>query len=200
MICPENYPLSAGVLQPASPPGQQSPLIVVQAEVEPSGCRLFVVFSAAFHPPMVPGPNHIAACAAHFVISLAVRFVPALIFSNSLLAAAQVCASVRHFQKRPLVELCRLGLQRGQRVRANMLPGVRAAAQQSGFHAGCGIRRRRQRQKGCCAHHPVLSQVMHTQDRVCVRPRSLIAWRVCDERFRTDMLQQHTTKIRHAVS
>ncbi len=57
MICPENYPLSAGVLQPASPPGQQSPLIVVQAEVEPSGCRLFVVFAC----PKAPGPNHIAA-------------------------------------------------------------------------------------------------------------------------------------------
>jgi hypothetical protein len=66
MICPENYPLSAGMLQPASSPGQQSPLIVVQAEVEPSGCRVFVVFAAADHPPNVPRPTHVAAYAPRF--------------------------------------------------------------------------------------------------------------------------------------
>ncbi len=210
MICPENYPLSAGMLQPASSLGQQSPLIVVQAEVEPSGCRVFVVFAAAHHPPTAPRPTHVAAYAPRFtsllptrrlapplsfVISLAVRLVPALIFSNSLLAAAQVCAAVRHFQKRALVELCGLAIQRRQRLRARVLPGVGATGQQSRFLTRRGVRRRRQRQQECCAHHPVLSQVTPSHDTVCVE---VVAWRLCDERCRTDMLQQHTTKIRHA--
>lgn len=141
---------------------QQSPLIVVQAEVEPSGCRVLVVFAAAHHPlSTAPRPTHVAAYAPRFtsllptrrlapplsfVISLAVRLDPALIFSNSLLAAAQVCAVVRHFQKRALVKLCGLAIRRRRRLRARVLPGVGATGQQSRFLqiflTRCGIRRR----------------------------------------------------------
>jgi hypothetical protein len=50
LVCPENYPLSSGPLLPPPPliddkPLFDKPLLVVQAQLEPCSCRLFVAFA-----------------------------------------------------------------------------------------------------------------------------------------------------------
>jgi hypothetical protein len=55
LLCPDNYPLTQGLL---CPPASASHLVVVQVELDPSSCRLFVAFVA--EPPN-DGTTHIAA-------------------------------------------------------------------------------------------------------------------------------------------
>ena len=46
VVCPENYPLSSGLLLPPLPQRYAGePLVAVQVQLDPSSCRLFVVFA-----------------------------------------------------------------------------------------------------------------------------------------------------------
>ena len=61
MLCPENYPLSCGLLLPPPPAAARQPLVVVQAELDPSSCRLYVAFAPDRQPHPAHLPTHIAA-------------------------------------------------------------------------------------------------------------------------------------------
>jgi hypothetical protein len=58
MLCPENYPLSCGLLLPPPPAAAPQPLVVVQAELDPSSCRLYVAY-VAFAKDGQPHPAHL---------------------------------------------------------------------------------------------------------------------------------------------
>ena len=45
LVCPENYPLTSGLLLPPPPLLGDKPLLVVQAQLEPCSCRMFVAFA-----------------------------------------------------------------------------------------------------------------------------------------------------------
>ena len=56
LLCPENYPLSSGLLLPPSLEKCEHPLVAAQVELEPCSCRMFVVYADTLE-----GSAHVAA-------------------------------------------------------------------------------------------------------------------------------------------